>query len=494
MSVGGVGTVETPLGLETSDYLIGTSVNFIVEFQIGDYISTAVVDLTTNTSAVLKMQIVEVSNSTAIRVDGSVKVAAGSSYMVHHPVMQVFGVDSSTTKLFMDSEGSVGFGTDTPKAMLDLHNGSVRLTGLQGGHYELANEEDRGLLTLHDGVDELLSIAQNTGAMQVRGDLSLGGEGTTGSRSLTIRSLDGGASLSLEAQGPAASAYLNVSVQANQSAVLELKEGENAFSITNDGVLNELSIDDGEHKLLTVKKSTGDSVLRGDLTVGGTESVGDKLLSVYSSDGAASVSVSSGGQSDAIIAVSSPESRFSRLELSEVSGQSYTLVNDGIQNALVLSDGLNELIKVAPTTGSTLFRGDLTIGGVTTGAKAATIRSSSGPKRLSKTGVSTAGAIVIPTYMNLEATLKVCFAAAGTNGDEAADFVELAGDFNIIQVQIVSNNRVAVGSGPHTLDLTGLTRQDQLYFSKEADCTNITFVTASSSTTASVELGDKPRP
>ena len=86
--------------------------------------------------------------------------------------------------------------------MVDLKNGSFRLTSQAGSHFELSNEEHRGLFTLHDGRDELLSVAQTTGSMRLRGDLLLGGAGTTGSRGLSIQSVDGGANLLVEALSP----------------------------------------------------------------------------------------------------------------------------------------------------------------------------------------------------------------------------------------------------------------------------------------------------
>ena len=207
-----------------------------------------------------------------------------------------------------------------------------------------------------------------------KGDCS--GAETTAVASLVIESNGGDSSLNIVSDGASSDASLAMSVKDGGNSKIILQEGNNMIEIRSDGSTHLFAIGNGVKDVLTIEPKTGNTVINGDMLIGGLNSAGSRNLTVFSPDDAAVIQVeSTGGFHDASISVTAPEGRASRLILSEKGGHSYSILNDATMDKLVIRDETHDLFFVDPTTGDVTVRGDLTVGGSQTGSRSATVRS-----------------------------------------------------------------------------------------------------------------------
>jgi predicted alpha/beta-hydrolase family hydrolase len=200
---------------------------------------------------------------------------------------------------------------------------------------------------------------------------------------LFVSSDGGDSSFTVSSKGATSDAVLAIEVKEDNAAKLVMTEGDTTFELKNDGVLDQFAITDGTHNLMAIKASTGAATIHGDLTVGGAASTGNRTASVLSTNGAASLAVEAGGLTgDALISVAAPTGQMSKVVLTETGGSSFSLMNDGSKDRLVVRDSSHELWSVAPLTGQTSVRGNIVIGGQSVGPRSASIRAVNGSAHL----------------------------------------------------------------------------------------------------------------
>ena len=76
------------------------------------------------------------------------------------------------------------------------------------------------------------------------------------------------------------------------------------------------------------------------------DTTGERVLTVRSTDNAASLNVISGGDANAGLVVSSPNGWDSWLTLAEQDGSAFHLVNDGVEDQLYIADDDQKLLMI----------------------------------------------------------------------------------------------------------------------------------------------------
>ena len=102
-----------------------------------------------------------------------------------------------------------------------------------------------------------------------------------------------------------------------------------------------------------------------DLTVGGRNTTGPRSATIRSGDSHATLHIHSEGSSDATLLIETASGGHPMITLSEreteTSPRVIQLINDGIDDRFVISDGMNEFISIAasrPSVGFTELRGE----------------------------------------------------------------------------------------------------------------------------------------
>jgi len=184
----------------------------------------------------------------------------------------------------------------------------------------------------------------------------------------------------------ASTATTTISAASGNDATLNLQQGTNAFKMVNKAYQSKLFFTDGTNDLMSLSRTDGAVVTRGDVTVGGTTSTGAKTLTVASSDSTASVAIQSAGANAASLSVTAPLGQDASLTLEEVSGRAWKLTSDASSNAFTIGEGANDgnqaWLTIEQTTGAALFRGDLSTSAnlavgtsSSSGAKSVTVQS-----------------------------------------------------------------------------------------------------------------------
>jgi len=284
--------------------------------------------------------------------------------------------EAGQASLVVQSEGlesSAELTVSAPKdndATLTLQEGENK--------FEILNRGSERSLVVSNGMHSLLSISHGTGAMSLRGDVTIGGKRSTGAKALTVKSMDDAASFTLVAGGQLSEAQLAVSSVAGRDAYITLQEGTHPMQIRHRGSTNQLVVMDATSDLFTVERSTGDVFMRGDLTVGGLGTIGARAATVLSQTGDSTLLVEAGGTGVASVVVQAHHDSDSLLTLA--AGQhSFHVLHDGSHNRLVVNDGANDLFSVHKGSGDTSMRGDLIVGGAaSTGSKMVSVHSTNG--------------------------------------------------------------------------------------------------------------------
>jgi hypothetical protein len=242
---------------------------------------------------------------------------------------------------------------------------------------EIAHDGSSDKLKITDGTSELISISRTTGTFYSKGGLTIGGGSSAAAA--TIKSTGGASSISVISA--ASNATATITAAAGNDAGVHLAQGANVFKMTHSAAANKFALTDGTNDLLTIARSDGAVVTRGDITIGGTGNSGPKALSVSSSDSAASVAIKSGGSSAASMSVTSPNGQDASVTLTETAGRSWYMKSDASSNHFAIGEGSNDWLKIEQT-GASVFKGDLSSeanlvvgGGTTSGAKSITVDS-----------------------------------------------------------------------------------------------------------------------
>lgn len=240
----------------------------------------------------------------------------------------------------------------------------------------LVNNAGSGKFEITDGTNQLVTVAPGTGAMQAHGDLTIGGSGTAGAKSLSITSSDSAASIDVTSGGSSA-ASVAVTAPAGQDASMTFSEnGGKSWFIKSKGSHNQFQIGEGSNDWLTIEE-TGKSTFKEDLTteadlvVGGAGTTGAKAATIHSTDAEASLSISGtasslllnsdGGSSDTSLTLTAQSGRKATLSLVENAGTAFHLIDDGASDTFKINDGTNDLMTIAATSGDTVIRGALNV-------------------------------------------------------------------------------------------------------------------------------------
>jgi len=356
----------------------------------------------------------------------------------------------------------------------------------------------RGQLKLgNDPLNPMFVAESLTGEVMMQGDLTIGGQNILGERSMTIKSADSKASLDIIA-GPAADATMLVHSGSGHASTLSLIEGFNSFHLQNQPSTNTFDVNDGQYQLLSVNRNSGNTYLRGQLSVGhdsahpaflsningdthmkGDLLVGGSLVSgprsaiVQSNDNVASMSVISGHASNADITITAPVQGASKITLTE-GVNSFNIIHEGTSQNLVIDNTVNPLLTIDRDTGNTNIRGelrvgvdpakpvfsvqgtdgtgyvtmsgDLTVGGNNTlGERTATISSTDGPSSMNViSGGSSNAGVVISSPDGAESWLTLSHKAGSSFhlvNDGALDHLYIADDNNkLITIQPISGD------------------------------------------------------
>jgi len=276
--------------------------------------------------------------------------------------------------------------------------------------------------------------------------------------------------------------------------MLRLGTGSANFSVVNSGSTGRLVIRDNTNDLLSIDRDTGLAAVRGDLTVGGEGTAGAVAATIRSTNDTATLVVESGGAtSNAGVVVKTREGQNASLTLEESPGKSFSLVNHGAGDRLVVtSSGDNELLAIGATTGATSVRGDLTVGGTVAGPVSSVIRSTPGDAWQPRTSLDAAGGFATSAGIK-GGSFKVCYATRESLGDGDGDFVELPGGFLQSRMWFGESSsagsvsyRFPHGSGPSNVSLAGALEAGGEVYLQKGSCEANHVVGAARTPTAAV--------
>eukprot|EP01048_Picozoa_sp_COSAG05_P004384 COSAG05_NODE_233_length_13251_cov_30.223920_1_plen_2428_part_00 len=194
------------------------------------------------------------------------------------------------------------------------------------------------VLRFTDGTDNLMSLTDlgNTGNLHVSGNVVVGSAQSPGLHSLVVQS--GAAAELLVQSGEDADAAVTITSGIDQNARLVLVDpaldGQGStFEIFNDGAENEfpsLKIADGDTNVMLEivdMGTTGDLHVTGDGIIGTTASTGDRRLTVKS-NATADIEIKAGGNSDAILSITSGRDQNAKLMLVDPAGAAVCYPNN----------------------------------------------------------------------------------------------------------------------------------------------------------------------
>jgi hypothetical protein len=383
------------------------------------------------------LSIARVSGTTTLRGNMAIGNSTGSKSMT---VKSTSGSATLTADGAMGATIAVKAGS-SQEASISLSSGTKSVS--------MVTDYAGDKFALKQGTTDLFTVARGTGTARVPGNLTVGGA-VSGARSMVVKSSDNDASLRVEA-GSSGTASLTVKAAAGQNARMRLAEGTKTFDIVNDGSQDKLAFRDGSHDLMTIARTSGATMLRGNLTVGGYG--GAMATTIKSSDSSAALSVEAA--TAATISVQASNGSEAMVELSSAT-KAFRLIHKASTDQLVLSDATNDLITVARGTGHTAMRGNLTIGSATTtGARSMSIKSASGSTSLDVT--STAG----PASMQVTAggNHTALIAATSASGqDSKLSLVEGVNAFDLIHAGSDDTLKVRGSTGGVHKDLITVAR------------------------------------
>jgi len=281
-------------------------------------------------------------------------------------------------RLRITSTGNVGIGTSSPTAKLSVAGSAA--------------------------FQENLLIGGGTGAR------TLSVDSTDGTATATVTSTAAAAMIKVESI--AASATMQLIAPSGQDAQVILTQGATGFIILHRGSLDQFVITDGTNDVLTIAATTGNTALRGNLTVG-SAGTGERKATIQSADSNAQLNVVSALSGTASISATAANGQSSKLVLASGSN-SFEVVNDGANDALLVTDGSNTLMRVTRLTGAFYSKGDLTVGSGAN-AMAATIKSTASSASLivASTTSSASGSIIAAA--GYDATLKLISGSSSMN-------------------------------------------------------------------------------
>ena len=280
------------------------------------------------------------------------------------------------------------------------------------------------------GGSSTFSVAAATGNIATAGDATIGCATCSGNRRVAVASQDEHVYLDLTPHTTSKDATLSLGSSGNR---FEIRQTSHTLRLTAASADSTLELLPGANKgqTLTVGESvfvitvtTGDTALRGDLTIGGLQpsDTGAKSVSVLSYDDDVTQTMTSGvgGTVSLVLGERSSTDTFT-LErvgttLSLLSGAtSGTLkLNPGTGGSMELgfqSDGTTPVLLLDLTTPLLTMRGDLTVGGASaTGDRALLVSSSDGSVAMTADGVT--GATFSLTSSGTGADTAVTYAAA----------------------------------------------------------------------------------
>jgi hypothetical protein len=251
--------------------------------------------------------------------------------------------------------------------------------GAAGASFELLNDGAGSaagaypVFRITDGANTMLSITDrgDIGDLHVSGSALFGGPAAGGDRDITVQS-SGEAKVEV-VSGAGNDAVVTITAGADQDAKLILEDPADGalgsvFEIYNDGGEAEptLRITDGFNNMLSLTDKGNTALLEvtGDGVFGSATAPGDRSLTVQSG-GAASVSVLSGGDNDAVVTISAGEGKDAKLVFIDpaegTAGSVFELVNKGgaALPTLQITDGEATLIELTDTG----LAGDLMVTG-----------------------------------------------------------------------------------------------------------------------------------
>jgi len=390
---------------------------------------------------------------------------------------------------------SGGANSDTSLEMVSLSGRDAYVSLKEGtNEIQISHRASSDSLVIKDSNHDLLSVARTTGDVGVRGNLMVGGVGTSGARAATVLSTTGDATLKVESGGVGI-ATVSIEAHNDADALLSLTSGTASFSVLNAGATGEFVVRDSVGDLLSIKRITGETTTRGDLTVGGAAATGPVLAQVISPNGTAEVLVESGGAStEASVVVRSQPGMNASLSLVETDGKSFNVLNRGSESKMVIEEGGFDLMSIEAGTGNMAMRGDLLIGGSVAGSVASSIRSTPGSAWLPKSKLGSGSSLSTLTTMR-QGAFKVCYATKESDGNGAGDFVELSTSFDQSDTWFAgvrTSLRLVQGAsgGPHNISLYGgIAVGDEIFFQKDSCMGSLTLGIGRTNTSTAAEVG-----
>ena len=273
-----------------------------------------------------------------------------SSILFQHA--QSGSVQKDAARITVGTEGSWTSVGSTRQAYMGFQ---TTYGGTMGERMRITSDGKVGINT----VNPLATLHVN-GHVQIDGGFQVGGvEGDTGSKAMTVRtgtntatSSPGGFEPGLDddQSGGSNSADIYMKAAANHNAGSPRVCSHLVMNRAEDALV----FSDGSNDLLSVSRTTGDTTIRGDITVGGDNQTGTKVLSISSNDGPATLNIESGGSGVASIAVKSPAGRDATLSLTE-GANSFELKHRASEAKFVLGDTTNDLLTIAGAQGRPRF-------------------------------------------------------------------------------------------------------------------------------------------
>jgi len=265
---------------------------------------------------------------------------------------------------------------------------------------------------------------------------------------------------------------------ANKSDVmLTLAELSRMSRISHCAASGNLIVQDDYSNLLTISRGLGGVYLGGNLTIGTTDSA--KRL-VLQTQNISKLDVQS--DSSSMITLKSNTGLDSSLILAQAVEKNMTIHFGSGKEHMVLHDQHGELVSVEHGSGSVVFKGNLQIGG-RPGAISSTLRAAVGSQLMSKTKLKTPVRFKSVPQLSL-ATSKVCFMTKESSRDSVPNFIEVPGSLLQSTVRFANGRtilRFAHLSGPHLVEMVGLSAGYQVQFQQET-CSPETAVQSSSAT------------
>jgi hypothetical protein len=315
-----------------------------------------------------------------------------------------------------------------------IEDGTHEIMSLQRGS---GNMYLRGQLKIgHAHSNPMFTVNQHNGDTMMQGDLQVGGPNIEGPRKVSIVSKNDRAEMNVIAGGQT-NATLKLRAPQGQRSLVTLEEmGGNTYHMMNDAPNNKFVIRDARHELMGVTSGSGNTRIRGDLTVGGHEigAPGARHMTVKANGGAATFNLVAGGTGNAEIKLHSPAGQKAIISMNQ-GPEALNIAHRGDERRLVIDDGKNVLMGISRDTGNTYIRGQLKVG--KDPAKPMFVAESYNGNTLMQGDLTVGGTSVQGTRsMTLKSfDSKASFSMiAGTNSDAHFSMEAPAGKNNIIDM------------------------------------------------------------